>query len=406
MLETAHKLIKKVGKHLGLSAEDVAYLLKTDAEHEFDIELSNGNTHKAYRVQHNNTLGPYKGGIRFHADVNKDEVRALATLMSLKTAAVGLPLGGGKGGVGVNPKSLSDGELEELARKYVMHLAPHIGPDKDVPAPDVNTNPAIIDWMVDEYEKQTGDKTRASFTGKSIKNGGSLGRDAATGRGGVIVLREILKLMGLNRKDLTYGVQGFGNVGSFFAEVAEVEHPWWLLTAATDSSGGITDAFGLDAKELDAYKKTGNKLFDYKSDSAAMITNEQFVHEEVDVLVLAALGDVVTDQNMKSVKAKFVLELANGPVSEAAHDYLIKKGVVVIPDVLANAGGVIVSYLEWLQNRAGEQWSEDKVNTELERLLVKATHDVYDYMTKHKLSLKEAAFAIAIRRILDKRGDN
>src|SRR5581483_10492028 len=194
MLETAQNLIRKTGKKLGLDESEIKRLIKIDAEHKFKISLDSGKEFSAYRIQHSNKLGPYKGGIRFHPQVNLDEVRALATLMSLKTAAVGLPLGGGKGGVAVDPKQITNEELEELSRKYVQHLEPHIGPDKDVPAPDVNTNPTVIDWMVDEYQKLTGDTTKSSFTGKSLENGGSLGRDAATGRGGVIAFRELLKL--------------------------------------------------------------------------------------------------------------------------------------------------------------------------------------------------------------------
>lgn len=406
MLETAQQLIRQTAKHLKLSDADIDYLLKTDAEHAFEITLSNGSTHKAFRVQHNNALGPYKGGIRFHPGVDLDEVKALATLMSLKTASVGLPLGGGKGGVSVDPKQLNEDELEELSRKYVEALVPHIGPDKDVPAPDVNTNAKIMDWFADEYSKHTGDKTKASFTGKSVGNGGSLGREEATGRGGVIVLREILKFMGQGNKDFTMGVQGFGNAGSIFALIAEAEQPKWLLTSAADSSGGVTDAFGLSAKELDAYKRRGGKLIHYEADSSASLTSEQFFAEEVDILVLAALGDAVNEVNMKDIKAKIILELANGPINEAAYEYLTKKGVVVIPDVLANAGGVIVSYLEWLQNRQEEQWSEEKVNAEMEGYLTKAAKAIYEYGESNNLPLKEAAFAIAIQRILAKRGDN
>ena len=406
MLETAQDLIQRVGKHLNLSTEDIDYLLSSDVEHAFEITLSNGQTHQAFRVQHNNALGPYKGGIRFHPEVDLDEVKALATLMALKTAAVGLPLGGGKGGVTIDPKKLNQDELEELSRKYAAYLVPHIGPDKDIPAPDVNTNAAIIDWMVDEYQKQTGDSTKASFTGKSVGKGGSLGREAATGRGGVIVLRELLELTRQGKKEFTYGVQGFGNVGSFFGLIAEEEQPKWLLTAATDSSGGVTDAFGLGAKELDDYKQKRGRLIEYESDSSAPLTNDQFIAEDVDILVLAALGDAITEANMKDVKAKIILELANGPVSEAAYEYLTSKGVTVIPDVLANAGGVIVSYLEWLQNREGEQWDEAKVNLELERYLSKAMRDAFRYGEQNKLPLKEAAVAIAIQRILAKRGNN
>lgn len=401
MLGTAQALIRQAGKRLNLSEADINYLLKADAEHSFDIELSTGKKHAAYRVQHNNVLGPYKGGIRFHPEVDLDEVKALATLMSLKTAAVGLPLGGGKGGVTVNPKDLTEAELEELSRKYAAHLAPHIGPDKDVPAPDVNTNAAVIDWMVDEYEKITGDTTKASFTGKSVGKGGSLGREEATGRGGVLALREVLKNRGLAQKELSYAIQGFGNVGLYFGVLATGILPSLTLTAATDSRGGISSAFGFDPEGLADHKKAGKPLNQFADEDAVKITNEQLIGEEVDVLVLAALGDVITEDNMKEVKASIILELANGPVNEAAHQYLTKQGVTIIPDVLANAGGVIVSYLEWEQNKKGESWDEDRVNEALERYMVAAMRTAADYAKQHGVSLKEAAFAIAIQRILN-----
>jgi glutamate dehydrogenase/leucine dehydrogenase len=403
MLETAHALIQRVGKHLNLSEDDINYLLKADAEHAFEIELSTGKKHAAYRVQHNRVLGPYKGGIRFHPEVNLNEVKALATLMSLKTAAVGLPLGGGKGGVAVNPKELTEAELEELARKYAAHLSPHIGPDKDVPAPDVNTNATIIDWMVDEYEKLTGDTSKASFTGKSVSKGGSLGREEATGRGGVLALRELLTGRGLNKKELAYGIQGFGNVGLYFGMIAADILPKLLLTAATDSKGGISSAFGLDPEQLAAHKKAGRSLSEFEDEDAVAITNEQLIGEEVDILVLAALGDVITESNMKDVKARIILELANGPVNEAAYEYLTRQGVIIIPDVLANAGGVIVSYLEWEQNKKRESWDENRVNTRLEHYMVAAMKTATDYAKKHNLSLKESAFAVAITRILNER---
>lgn len=400
MLETTQHLIERVGKNIGLSSEDIAYVLKIDKEHVFDITLENGKTHKAYRVQHNNALGPYKGGIRFHEEVDLNEVRALATLMSLKTAAVGLPLGGGKGGVAINPKDLQDTELEELARAYVKHLHPHIGPDQDVPAPDVNTNSQIIDWMVDEYEQLTGDQTKASFTGKSLTNGGSIGREAATGRGGVLALKAVLEDLKLADRPLTYAIQGFGNVGLFFATQATELLPNLQMQAATDSSGGITSAFGLDPNQLTDFKAANSKLYDYQDDDTVRISNEQLVAEEVDVLVLAALGDVITDQNADTVRAKIILELANGPVSETAYASLESRGVMIVPDVLANAGGVIVSYLEWLQNRSNETWTEDKVQSELERYLVPATVQAVKAAHQQKVSLKEAAFAVAMQRIL------
>jgi glutamate dehydrogenase/leucine dehydrogenase len=341
VLDTAKKLIRDAAKRLGLSDKQTEDLINTDAEHNFEIQLTNGEKYHAYRVQHSNKLGPYKGGIRFHPHVDYDEVRALATLMSFKTAVSGVPMGGAKGGVSVDPKQLSKEALEELSRKYVQGLHGHIGPNKDVPAPDVNTNSQVIDWMVDEYEKQSGDKTKATFTGKGIENGGSLGRDAATGRGGVIVLREILNMLSIS-DPITYAVQGWGNVGSFFTLVAQTDQKDWRLVAATDSSGG-------------RYRKDGFSA---------------------------------NDQNVKNIKAKIVLELANGPVSYDAYKYLSQKDIIDIPDILANAGGVIVSYLEWDQNKKGERWSEDEVNQKLEAYLVKATKSVFDRMKKTNLTIK------------------
>jgi glutamate dehydrogenase/leucine dehydrogenase len=396
MLDTAKQLIRDAGKKQGLSNQQIDQLIKIDAEHNFEVELSSGEKHQAYRVQHSNKLGPYKGGIRFHPQVNYDEVRALATLMSFKTAAVGLPLGGGKGGVSVDPKQLSAEELEELSRKYVQGLHQHIGPDKDVPAPDVNTNAQIIDWMVDEYEKISGDTSRASFTGKSIANGGSLGRDAATGRGGVIVLRELLNKLG-NSKEITVAVQGWGNVGSFFALISENEHKNWRLVAATDSSGGVYDQAGLSASKIDHFKKSGGKLNDFEAGQP--IDNDGLIGLDVDVLVLAALEDAVNDENSVRIKSSIVLELANGPVTYGAYKKLSARGITVVPDILANSGGVIVSYLEWVQNKKGEHWSEDKVNKELDRYLVTATDKIYGRMLKDNLTLKEAAFAEAILKL-------
>lgn len=399
MLETAHSMIRRAGKKMGLDDDTIERLIKTDNEHIFKVQLSNGQQFDAYRVQHSNKLGPYKGGIRFHPEVNLDEVRALATLMSFKTAAAGLPLGGGKGGITVDPKNLDKNELEELSRKYAKHLAPHIGPDKDVPAPDVNTNGQIIDWMVDEYEKETGDKTKASFTGKSLGNGGSLGRDAATGRGGVIALRQLLKHLGRDGQPISYAVQGFGNVGSFFATVAAQDHPNWKLVAASDSGSAVYCREGLDAKELDEYKQSGGRFADFKKDGVEVISNDDLLALDVDVLALAALGDSVNETNYKTIKTSIILELGNGPVGEKAFDKLSARAVTIVPDIVANAGGVIVSYLEWVQNKADEHWSEDEVNQKLEDYMVKASDELYQTADKQKVTLKEAAFINAIKRM-------
>jgi glutamate dehydrogenase/leucine dehydrogenase len=276
MLESARQLIMRAGRKAGLADSTVEALLKPNAEHEFEIDL-NGKKLKAYRVQHNNRRGPYKGGIRFHERVNLDEVRALATLMSFKTAAAGLPMGGGKGGVAVNPKELNSDELEAISRQYVRGLHQHIGPDKDVPAPDVNTNATIIDWMVDEYRQLTGDDSGAGFTGKSLDNGGSLGRDSDTGRGVVIPTAELLKLMKDDSRNKTFAIQGYGNVGSFFAVIGSQQQSTWRLTAASDSGATLTSDRGLDAQALADLKQKRGRFSDYKADGVAVNQDSQAV---------------------------------------------------------------------------------------------------------------------------------
>jgi glutamate dehydrogenase len=396
MLETAHAFIDRAAAKLDIPANIVAELKQPDHEHKFQIQLDSGKSFDAYRVQHNNKLGPYKGGIRYHPNVTLEEVQTLATLMSLKTAAVGLPLGGGKGGITVNPRDLDDNELEELSRKYARHLTPHIGPDKDVPAPDVNTNGQIIDWMVSEYEQITGDSNKASFTGKTIPNGGSLGRDAATGRGGVLALAELLELEGKSGKPLTYAVQGYGNVGSFFASTAADMYPEWKLVAASDSEAAVYDENGLDAKELQEFKESRGRFKDHEGNK---LSNEELLALDVDVLVLAGLEDSVTAENADTLHAKYVVELANGPVMDKAFDTLTKSGVTILPDVVANAGGVIVSYLEWRQNLDGEHWSVDKVNDELATYMKPAVKAMYEAAKEHDTDLKSAAFIIALKHL-------
>lgn len=396
MIETAHAFIDRAAAKLGLSKEAAEKLKEANQQHVFDIQLDNGKSFSAYRVQHNNKLGPYKGGIRFHPHVDLDEVQTLATLMSLKTAAVGLPLGGGKGGIAVNPRELSPEELEEMSRKYVQHLHEHIGPEKDVPAPDVNTNAQIIDWMVNEYEALTGETNKASFTGKSISNGGSLGRDAATGRGGVLALAELLELEGNADKPLTYAVQGFGNVGSFFAATAHELHPNWKLVAASDSEAAVHNPEGLDVLSLQKYKAGGGRFKNYDDTS---ISNDELLALDVDVLVLAGLEDSVTADNAASLKAKYIIEMANGPITDKAFGQLVAASVTILPDVIANAGGVIVSYLEWRQNMAGEQWNVDQVNKELARYMNTAVKNMYTAAQTYDTDFKTAAFILALERL-------
>lgn len=400
MLKTAHSAIKKAALNLDLTIEQLEKLIEVEAAHEFDIVLENGKSYKGFRMQHSSIRGPYKGGIRFHEEVDFDEVRALATLMSLKTALIDLPLGGGKGGVIVNPKDLTLKEVEELSRVYVQKLAEHIGPTKDIPAPDVNTNAQIMDWMVDEYSKITGDTTKASFTGKSIENGGSLGRDSATGQGGLYVLETVIDSMKRGNEDFTYAVQGFGNVGAFFAELIQDRFPKWKLVSVSDSSGGLLCPEGLDAHELAEFKKDGGKFSDYKADGITKINSEEIISADASILVLAALGGVVNVENSSSVRAEILMELSNGPVDSEAQLELAGRGVVVIPDILANAGGVVVSYFEWMQNMQNEHWSLAIVNGKLEDYMKKATQDVLKRAETEMLNLKDAAFLVAVERLV------
>lgn len=401
MLESAHALIKRTAQDIGLTPAQIQKLMKANALHQFDIELSSGQTFRAYRAQHSNKLGPYKGGIRFHPAVNEDEVLALATLMSLKTAAVGLPLGGGKGGITLDPKQLSAKQLEELSRSYVKQLLPHIGPDKDIPAPDVNTNPQIMDWMSEEYSLQTGDVTKASFTGKSLANGGSQGRNAATGRGGVIALAQLLALLGKDKEDLTVAVQGYGNVGSFFASVAATDHAQWRLIAASDSSATIHNLKGLSAAELSDFKQTGGRFAGSTFHETTIQSAESIIELETDILVLAALDGAVNTENAPRIKADIIVELANGPVDEEAYRYLSQHNKIILPDIIANAGGVIVSYLEWLQNKSQETWSEKVVNQKLTVYMTKAVKETYTLSKKESVPLKDAAFRLALQRLVD-----
>lgn len=398
MLATAQTNIRQAAARLGYDDKVIQAVLEAEAEHIFEIEV-NGKTYPAYRVQHNSKLGPYKGGIRFHPGVNIDEVRALATLMSFKTAAVGLPLGGGKGGIAVDPRELSPAEVEELARRYARHLAPHIGSDKDIPAPDVNTNAEIIDWMVDEFEKTVGKEDKGSFTGKSMANGGSLGRPAATGRGGVITLVEYLKSQGMLDQPLTVALQGFGNVGYYFAEVLKA-YPNIKLIAVSNSKNTWVQPGGIDVTKTN--EDTGTPRPEHLADLANVepTASTDIIGVKADILVLAALEDAIVEANAEQVQASIVVELANGPTSASAEEILEKNGITVLPDIIANAGGVIVSCLEWQQNLAGESWTEEAVNAKLTELLEKATKDMVTRADTKNISLRQAAFELALERLL------
>ncbi len=352
---------------------------------------------EAYRVQYNDARGPFKGGIRFHQQVNLSEVKALAFWMAMKTATVGIPMGGGKGGVVVNPKKLSLAELERLSRAYMKAAAGFIGPETDVPAPDVNTNPQVMAWMMDEYEKIKGGHYPGVITGKPLELGGSAGRGTATAQGGFYVLQELLLKLKLNRKKLTVAIQGFGNAGSVFADLAD--QAGLKVVAVSDSQGGIYDEQGLDLDKVKVHKKQTGSVVDFAG--AKNISNQKILELPVDILVPAALENQIIKENAGRIKAQIILELANGPVTPEADEKLFKKGKIVVPDVLANAGGVTVSYFEWVQNRQQYYWTEQEVLAKLKPIMVKAFNEVWQTGQELKVDLRTAAFVLAIKRIVE-----
>jgi glutamate dehydrogenase/leucine dehydrogenase len=349
---------------------------------------------EGYRVEYNDTLGPYKGGIRYHHDTEINEVKALAFWMTIKCAVAGIPMGGGKGGVTVDPKELSKGELERLSRGWVRGLSDILGPHKDVPAPDVNTTPEIMAWMSDEFEKITGDKTKATFTGKPIENGGSAGRGPATGLGGFYVFDSLREQIGLPAK-CKVAIQGFGNVGSNAARIfTENGH---AVIAVSDSKNAITKEDGLNLEDVETHKKNTGSLKDFPG--SKNITNEELLELSCDLLIPAAFENVITGDNADKIKAKAILELANGPITPEADEILFKKNIAVIPDVLANSGGVTVSYFEWDQNLKNEKWTEKEVNEKLLPMMTNAAQKIFEKAKENKTYLRMGAFILALERI-------
>ena len=406
MLDSAQSIIINTGKTLGLKKTQINQLLRPEHIHEFlfDVVMDDGKIKqfKGFRIQHNSALGPYKGGIRFHPNVSREEVQALATLMTIKCAVAGIPMGGGKGGVIVDPKKLSIGELERLSKAYVTKIAKFIGVDVDVPAPDVNTNGQIMSWMLEEYEKIIGAKSPSTFTGKPVERGGSLGRTEATGRGGVFVLQALLAKLNFKIKNLklkisrpTVAVQGFGNVGYYFAKIADENN--LKIVAVSDSRGGVFVKEGLNPELILKCKSEKGSV---SACVGKQISNEELLQLPVDVLVPSAMENVINVTNMKKIKAKIIVEMANGPVTDEAYEYLNKKGVIIVPDVLANSGGVTVSYFEWVQGKEQQRWTEKKVNQKLEKTITDAFISIWNRSQFDKISLKQSAFVVAIERVL------
>ena len=359
---------------------------------------------KGYRVRHDDTRGPTKGGIRYHPDVDLDEIKALAFWMTCKCAVVGLPFGGAKGGVAVDPKKLSRLELERLSRSFVQAVADFIGPDTDIPAPDVYTNARIMGWMMDEYSKITRRHTPAVITGKPIPLGGSLGRDTATGRGAYHCIKEIEKRRGWKPSNTRVAVQGFGNGGQVVAQHLHADG--YKVVAVSDSKGGIYKADGFDIPSLIHFKNETRNLAAVYCDGSVCeavksdrITNEELLELDVDVLIPAALENQITGENANRIRASVIVEVANGPTSSEAESILEDRKSMVVPDILANAGGVTVSYFEWVQNRQGLYWTLDEVQKRLQKVMQVEFNAVNDLMEAKQINMRTAAYVHALNRI-------
>lgn len=351
---------------------------------------------RGFRSQYNNARGPFKGGIRFHQNVNEGEVKALSAWMAFKTAVVGIPLGGGKGGVIVNPKELSLGELERLSRGYIRAISPIIGDFADVPAPDVNTSPQIMGWMLDEYEKVRGRHEPGVITGKPLSIGGSKARGYSTAQGGVYILEEAVKKIGL-AKGATVSIQGFGNAGRNVAKI--LQDKGYKIISVSDSSATIVNVMGIDIVEAGKYKDKTGALLGYAGAEVMRKTDSKA--EDADIFIPAALENSITGEDAKSLKAKLVVELANGPLTQEAEEILNEKGTIVVPDILTNAGGVVVSYFEQVQNAYGYYWEEAEVLGKLEKIMRHSFDEVWKVSEEKKTTLRNAAYVIAVSRIAE-----
>ena len=390
---TIIKFLDKIGQVMDLSESELELLKNPARVHQAELEVSE-KKYPAYRVQFNDARGPTKGGIRYHPEVNLDEVKALAFWMGIKCAVADVPFGGGKGGVTVNPKELSVSEIEELSRKWVQAFYKEIGPTKDIPAPDVYTTPQIMAWMMDEYEKLTGTKAPGVITGKPLELGGSLIRDIATALGGVYVLVEAAKKIGLGGKRVV--VQGFGNAGMNAAKI--LHGLGYQIIAVSDSKGGIFNKGGLDIPEVIKVKKETKSVVDYLN--GEKITNEDLLKLECDILIPSALSNQITKENAETIGTKIILELANGPTTPEADEILHSKDILVLPDILANSGGVTVSYFEWVQNNYGYYWDEETVKSRLKEKMVTAFDQIWEKYSGGEHDFRTQAYVLAIEKIL------
>ncbi len=392
--------LESLKKFVGITDKEMLFLKKPMKTLAFKIEYEKDNGKKevvdAYRVQYNNVLGPTKGGVRFHEKVGEEETKALAFWMTLKCALTGVPFGGGKGGVRINPKGLSDSELERISRSYIKNIYKDIGPWKDIPAPDVYTTPRHMAWMMDEYEKLTNKHAPGAITGKPVVLGGSKARDIATAQGGVFVLLRMLEKLGMKKEKTKIAIQGFGNAGMNAAKILAREDV--LIVGVTDSKSGVYNEEGLSVKSLVKHKEKHGSFKGFEDGES--ISNAELLKLDVDVLIPAALCNTITKENAGSVNAKIILELANGPVSIEAENTLEEKGIIIVPDVLANAGGVIVSHYEWVQNNTGLYWDEKEVLGRLKKQICKALDETYSVKQEKKVDMRTAAYIVAVEKIL------
>ena len=401
--EDALDNIRSAAEELGLNRDKYIRFEYPEREVKVSVPVVMDNGHiqifEGFRVQHSNIRGPYKGGIRYHTDVDMDEVRALALWMSMKCAVVDIPYGGAKGAVKVDVAKLSKNELMRLTRNYTRKIAPIIGQDIDVPAPDVNTTPEIMGWIYDTYSAISGRMQKGVVTGKPIELGGSLGRSEATGRGVMYITREMLKKMDLDIKDMSFAVQGFGKVGGVAAKLISDEGG--KVIAVSDVSGGLFCMDGLDIDDLLAFTNHGKiMLKEFSREGYRHITNHELLCCRADVLIPSALEKQIHLKNVKNVQAKLIVEGANGPVTNEADAFLNQKGIIVAPDILANAGGVIVSYFEWVQNIQSFVWDEEQVNNSLYKIMKKAFLEVYNESMSRNISMRKAAYITGLKRLV------
>ncbi len=400
--EIAKVQINNCADILKLSAGERGMLLKPMRELHVSIpvKMDDGSVKvfEGFRVQYNDAKGPTKGGIRFHPEETIDTVRALACWMTWKCSLLDLPLGGGKGGIICNPKEMSAGELERLSRGYIRAIGEFIGPEKDVPAPDVYTTPQIMAWMMDEYSKLMGKNQFGVITGKPLALGGSAGRGDATARGGMYTLREAAQEVGIDLKKATMAVQGFGNAGNFAACLGESMFGCKIV-AVSDSKGGACCSDGIGVQDIIKHKESTSSVMECAGTEC--IANEDLIEMDVDILALAALENVVTEKNADKVKAKIILELANGPTTPEADDILYNNGAHVVPDFLCNAGGVTVSYFEMVQNFYMYYWELEEVHERLDLRMTKAYHEVLRTSQQHKINMRQAAYVVAVKRVVE-----